>query len=349
MSSGSSLRRSSRGLNKKPVSYVHSHVGYPDTAPTSDVEKFVARLDKEAFKVDQYAAVDDAIVFALFSKKVRPTYYNALHPAPSSHVSMPTAEEGIKIIKACDELINRDHPTFQACQMASLALIERFGSIFSTSDKAIIRHLLSRYMLLHSADSLVGLDKISLDGETVTGGIKARKDIPASTFLLTLSGSMSKNTVTEMNHSIIQASASQMGPGGNRMILGPFRFVNHDCKPNCQIYPVPNTHAAMFVTLRDIAAGEPITAAYTRSGYYMDDCHCLCASCNPDRPPRRLTKGGEPAVSNVSAEVVGARKKRHRGGKRQQRANAVKRRRLEECNGVSALCANEVEERLTST
>ncbi|KAH7921353.1 hypothetical protein BV22DRAFT_977817, partial [Leucogyrophana mollusca] len=63
-----SLRRSSRNVNKKSVSYVHSYGGYPDTEPTSDVEKFVAQLDKEAFNADRYAAVDDALVFALFSK-----------------------------------------------------------------------------------------------------------------------------------------------------------------------------------------------------------------------------------------------------------------------------------------
>jgi hypothetical protein len=35
--------------------------------------------------------------------------------------------------------------------------------------------------------------------------------------------------------SVISAHRSQKGPKGNRLILGPFRFANHDCSPNCQV------------------------------------------------------------------------------------------------------------------
>ncbi|KAI0063894.1 hypothetical protein BV25DRAFT_369481 [Artomyces pyxidatus] len=69
------------------------------------------------------------------------------------------------------------------------------------------------------------------------------------------------------------------------VILGPFRFINHDCKPNCQIEPIIKTHASRVVALFDIEAGETITIAYTSERYYRADEQCRCASCNPEHPP----------------------------------------------------------------
>jgi hypothetical protein len=54
-------------------------------------------------------------------------------------------------------------------------------------------------------------------------------------WILTASGSMSLNIVKGPGISNIQSHASQLGPSGVRLILGPFRFVNHDCEPNCQV------------------------------------------------------------------------------------------------------------------
>jgi hypothetical protein len=36
--------------------------------------------------------------------------------------------------------------------------------------------------------------------------------------------------------SVIEASEAQLGPIGPRVVLGPLRFANHDCKqPTCQV------------------------------------------------------------------------------------------------------------------
>ena len=99
--------------------------------------------------------------------------------------------------------------------------------------------------------------------------------------------------------SVIEAAPNQLGPMGQRLILGPFRFVNHDCKPNSQvsfllhlsifdtfwvffltlpiqIFPIPDTHACVMATIQPIAANEEITIKYQQSGYY--DQRCLCSS-----------------------------------------------------------------------
>jgi hypothetical protein len=47
--------------------------------------------------------------------------------------------------------------------------------------------------------------------------------------------SMSLDCTSSPGPSVIEASSNQLGPMGPRLILGPFRLVNHDCKPNAQV------------------------------------------------------------------------------------------------------------------
>ncbi|EGO31253.1 hypothetical protein SERLADRAFT_377153, partial [Serpula lacrymans var. lacrymans S7.9] len=64
------LRRSSRNVNKAPPRYqdASAYSSYPDTAPSTDFEKMMDTLNKQAYTSDRYGAVDDAMVYALFDK-----------------------------------------------------------------------------------------------------------------------------------------------------------------------------------------------------------------------------------------------------------------------------------------
>jgi len=89
--------------------------------------------------------------------------------------------------------------------------------------------------MLYSENSQVGLQKVSFDGSEISAGLVATSPIPHSTHLLTASGSMSSDLYTGGGFSEIASHKSQRGPQGRRLILGPFRFANHDCDPNCQV------------------------------------------------------------------------------------------------------------------
>ncbi|KAL6589145.1 SET domain-containing protein [Neocallimastix californiae] len=66
----------------------------------------------------------------------------------------------------------------------------------------------------------------------------------------------------------------------NALFLGPGRFVNHDCQPNCEF--VSYNRASMIVNfrvIRDIKLGEELTVFYSDSYFGINNCDCLCESC----------------------------------------------------------------------
>src|SRR4029077_3829079 len=95
--------------------------------------------------------------------------------------------------------------------------------------------LLYRYSLLYSSGSSVRIIKVSHTGQEASFGLKATHPIPAGTFIMETCSSMSLDCTSTPGPSVIEAASNQLGPIGPRLILGPFRFVNHDCKPNAQV------------------------------------------------------------------------------------------------------------------
>ena len=94
-----------------------------------------------------------------------------------------------------------------------------------------------RYDVLFSDDSPVRLDKVSFDGVEMDGGVKAIEAIPAGIPILAMASSMSSDLIPGKATaiSVIQSHPSQSGLVGVRLMLGPVRFANHDCNPNCQV------------------------------------------------------------------------------------------------------------------
>ncbi|KAF8502419.1 hypothetical protein BU17DRAFT_22562, partial [Hysterangium stoloniferum] len=128
--------------------------------------------------------------------------------------------------------------------------------------------------------------------------ILARTRVPRGTVISELSGIMSSDSIdvpdldgpqhqhrTQKNTrrsffkpvSIIWRSNGQAGDNvkGDRLFVGPARFVNHSCIPNCK--PFNKTYAWGVETLREIQPGEEITVSYGE--YYFAPGECACASC----------------------------------------------------------------------
>ena len=83
--------------------------------------------------------------------------------------------------------------------------------------------------------SVVRVEKVKF-GSQVACGLRAKVHMEPFTTILSTCSSMSSDIVDgQQAISVINSSLRQRGPVGPRLILGPFRFANHDCSPNCQV------------------------------------------------------------------------------------------------------------------
>lgn len=62
------------------------------------------------------------------------------------------------------------------------------------------------------------------------------------------------------------------------LFLGPARFANHDCDSNARLN-TSGKHGIHIVACRDIAPGEEVTVTYGEDYFGIDNCECLCATC----------------------------------------------------------------------
>jgi hypothetical protein len=95
-------------------------------------------LDKENFSSAHYLAVDDVLVFSLFASKKHRSSYRALRPPPlcSSPREIPD-DVGVNIRKICDQVINRNHPTFEQCMTASATLAHTYPNLIQQGETEI--------------------------------------------------------------------------------------------------------------------------------------------------------------------------------------------------------------------
>ncbi|KAF8496370.1 hypothetical protein F5888DRAFT_1804059 [Russula emetica] len=216
--------------------------GVPDGPPTDKIERTFQTLNLEAFPSSSYAHVDDILVRALFATKHCPHGYRALHPKTAGDDTGLIDKDAISISKIIKSEIKHDHPTKEDCKVAAMHIWCQYHSFLLKEDLPIIKHLLLRYALLHSIHSSIKVDKVTLGGR-INAGLTCTKLIPAPTYILTSSGSMSLDDFGTGGLSVIMRGFGQLGPEKEHLILGPLRFVNHECKLNCQIRPIKNSHA----------------------------------------------------------------------------------------------------------
>ncbi|KAI9295875.1 SET domain-containing protein, partial [Neoconidiobolus thromboides FSU 785] len=64
----------------------------------------------------------------------------------------------------------------------------------------------------------------------------------------------------------------------NCLLLGPARFVNHDCNPNAKFHFLA-PHIITFKVIRNIQFGEEITVSYGDNYFGENNKECLCSTC----------------------------------------------------------------------
>ncbi|PWN32114.1 uncharacterized protein FA14DRAFT_162367 [Meira miltonrushii] len=66
--------------------------------------------------------------------------------------------------------------------------------------------------------------------------------------------------------------------GCSQLLLGPARFVNHDCDPNCEFHRLGQSQM-VFRCLRDVGLNEEITTYYGDNYFEVGNAECMCRTC----------------------------------------------------------------------
>ena len=93
---------------------------------------------------------------------------------------------------------------------------------------------------------------------------------------------------------------------GTSVLLGPARFVNHDCDPNCK-FITTNKDNITIMAIRNIAMGEEITIKYSEDYFGENNSECLCQTCES-----RAQNGFAPVgrkTETTTAELMAALEK----------------------------------------
>ena len=116
---------------------------------------------------------------------------------------------------------------------------------------------------------------------TAEACIKARKPIKKGEAIRYLSGIQVEMTEKEekelssrTDFSIVLSSRRKRPS----LFLGPARFANHDCDSNARLNTT-GPHGIHIVARKDIAIGEEITVTYGEDYFGVDNCECLCSTC----------------------------------------------------------------------
>lgn len=98
----------------------------------------------------------------------------------------------------------------------------------------------------------------------------------------------------------------------NDLFLGPARFLNHDCDPNCELtrQTFKGGTCISFRTRRAIRPGEELTAFYAKSYFGEGNSECMCATCESrgqgyyTHRPQQLHSSGPPTPCTESDQFA---------------------------------------------
>ncbi|KAK9365421.1 hypothetical protein V1509DRAFT_633148 [Lipomyces kononenkoae] len=138
--------------------------------------------------------------------------------------------------------------------------------------------------------------------------VLARKTISAGSTIQHLSGKMvalspQDETSLRRDFSIIYSHRL----GESCLMLGPCRFVNHDCNPNARFVAQGSHGVVAVVAIRKIEVQEEITVSYADNYFGKKNRECMCATCERKikgffAPSRRAQLSKPISVSRSASE-----------------------------------------------
>ncbi|KAL4785535.1 histone-lysine N-methyltransferase set9 [Aspergillus varians] len=150
-------------------------------------------------------------------------------------------------------------------------------------EKDWFRKHLRKYIYIYLPDC--PFEIMTTNRYTITeheAAICARRFVPQGQEIKYLSGTLVPMTKEEeqdldlkrKDFSIVMSSRRKTPS----FFLGPARFANHDCNANGRLV-TRGSEGMQVVATRDIYIGEEITVSYGEDYFGIDNCECLCLTC----------------------------------------------------------------------
>ncbi|KAJ9079817.1 histone lysine methyltransferase Set9 [Entomophthora muscae] len=163
--------------------------------------------------------------------------------------------------------------------------------MFTPSCKALKDHI-KRFLMLYHPNAGIEISSTRQYEQLTVGSVKkptftqacilATKEFKKDEDIQYLQGFFSPLTPQQLDR--LKADGSDFSvmlfsrKVKSHLLLGPARFVNHDCNPNTA-FQFHDTQSIIFRALRPIDFGEEITVSYGNNYFGINNCECLCRSC----------------------------------------------------------------------
>ncbi|SLM37619.1 set domain protein [Lasallia pustulata] len=105
--------------------------------------------------------------------------------------------------------------------------------------------------------------------------------------------------LTRRDFSIVMSSRKRTPS----LFLGPARFANHDCNANARLV-TSGTEGMQVIAVRDIDVDEEITVTYGEDYFGLQNCECLCRSCELEGRNGWAKRGRSGTPSGTSTPIL---------------------------------------------
>ncbi|KAL4777573.1 histone-lysine N-methyltransferase set9 [Aspergillus nidulans var. acristatus] len=198
------------------------------------------------------------------------------------------AEDTVAHILLHDVIVAKDVSAAERKILDLTGMKRYLAKLPNDREKDWFRKHLRKYIQMYLPDC--PFEVTTTNRYTITeheAAICARKFIPQGQEIKYLSGTLVPMTKEEerdldlkrKDFSIVMSSRRRTPS----FFLGPARFANHDCSANGRLV-TRGSEGMQVVATRDIYIGEEITVSYGEDYFGIDNCECLCLSC--ERVPR---------------------------------------------------------------
>ena len=182
------------------------------------------------------------------------------------------------------DIIVAKNPALAEQKLLNLPGLKKYASrLASDREREWFRRHLRKYIQMYLPDSQ--WEVTTTNRYTITNheaAVCARKPIKKGQEIKYLSGTLVAMTPDEekdldlsrRDFSIVMSSRHKTPS----LFMGPARFANHDCNSNGRLM-TRGSEGMQVVANRDISIGEEITVSYGEDYFGIDNCECLCQTC----------------------------------------------------------------------